>query len=426
MKPSAIMGSAEPEKPTSDNITGELEQFLPADHKSWYKKGHLIRLNLIASSLVLFSSSNGFDGSLMNGLQALSQWNTFMNNPSGAWLGWLNGIYWVGCFIGYPCGAFIGNKWGRKPAVYIGYGLLILGVALQTAAPNDIAFMMARLFLGGASAFFGSTTPLLLNEIAYPTQRGTWNALFISGWYVGGSVAGWVTFATRTYSSSWAWRLPSLLQALVPLLALPGFLLSEESPRWLISVGRKEEARDILAKYHASGDISSPLVNYEMIEISSAIEAEQEAHNSSSYLEMIKTPGNRRRLFCSITLGIFAQWSGNGVISYYLALILDSVGVKSVKDQPLSLPAFRSGILSSLLSLGFWLTELAVVHFSCCQLQSCLSVTYWSPVSRVPSIPPAIQGLELPSSLSSSFSLLVTILLCKSPSSVEILPPCSP
>jgi MFS family permease len=329
------MGSTEPDKPTSDSVTRELEQFLPSDHKAWYKKGHLIRLNLIASSLVLFSSSNGYDGSLMNGLQALEQWNGFMNNPAGAWLGWLNGIYWVGCFIGYPCGAFIGNKWGRKPAVYIGYALLILGVALQTAAPTDIAFMMARLFLGGASAFFGATTPLLLNEIAYPTQRGTWNALFMSGWYVGGSVAGWVTFATRTYSSSWAWRLPSLLQALVPLLALPGFLLSEESPRWLISVGRKEEAREILAKYHAGGDISSPLVNYEMIEISSAIEAEQEAHNSSSYLEMIKTPGNRRRLFCSITLGIFAQWSGNGVISYYLALILDSVGVKSVEDQTL-------------------------------------------------------------------------------------------
>lgn len=67
------MGSAEPETPTSENVTGELEQFLPAHPKAWYKKGHLIRLNLIASSLVLFSSSNGFDGSLMNGLQALSQ-----------------------------------------------------------------------------------------------------------------------------------------------------------------------------------------------------------------------------------------------------------------------------------------------------------------------------------------------------------------
>jgi MFS family permease len=331
----AIMGSTHSEQPTRKRANEELEQFLPPDHKAWYKKGYLVRLNLVAASLVLFSSSNGYDGSLMNGLQALDQWNDFMNTPAGAWLGWLNGIYWVGCFIGYPCGAFIGNEWGRKPAVYIGYALLILGVALQTAAPNDIAFMMARFFLGGASAFFGSTTPLLLNEIAYPTQRGTWNALFMSGWYVGGSVAGWVTFATRTYSSSWAWRLPSLLQGLVPLLALPGFLFSTESPRWLISVGRKEEARAILAKYHAGGDTSSPLVNYEMVEISSAIEAEKEAHNSSSYLEMIKTPGNRRRLFCSITLGVFAQWSGNGVISYYLALILDSIGVKSVEEQTL-------------------------------------------------------------------------------------------
>lgn len=37
----------------------------------------------------------------------------------------------------------------------------------------------------------------------------------------------------------------------------------------------------------------------------------------------------------SITLGVFAQWVGNGVISYYLSLILTSVGVTKVRDQTL-------------------------------------------------------------------------------------------
>ncbi|GFN20663.1 hypothetical protein AtubIFM55763_005614 [Aspergillus tubingensis] len=302
---------------------------------AWYKQPHLMRLNLIILSLVMFSSANGFDGSLMNGLEALDQWKTFMNNPTGAKLGWLNAIYWLGCGIGYPSASWIANRYGRKPGVYLGYLFLTLGCALQTAAPNATAFMLARLFLGGASALFGNAVPLLINEVAYPTHRSIFNSLFMSGWYVGGTVAAWVVFASRTYSSSWAWRLPSILQALVPVVGLPGFLLAPESPRWLISVGRNEEARAILTRYHAAGDESSPLVAYEFSEITSTIQAEQEAHSSGSYMEMVKTPGNRWRLMISITLGLFAQWTGNGVISYYLSLILDSIGITTVRDQTL-------------------------------------------------------------------------------------------
>jgi hypothetical protein len=40
------------------------------------------------------ASANGYDGSLMNGLQALPRWNEFMNKPAGAWLGFINAIYW--------------------------------------------------------------------------------------------------------------------------------------------------------------------------------------------------------------------------------------------------------------------------------------------------------------------------------------------
>ncbi|OJZ82864.1 hypothetical protein ASPFODRAFT_210683 [Aspergillus luchuensis CBS 106.47] len=321
---------------TSSKHAGEdhLAAVLPSG-PAWYKQPHLLRLNLIILSLVMFSSANGFDGSLMNGLEALDQWKAFMNNSTGAKLGWLNAIYWLGCGIGYPSASWIANRYGRKPGVYLGYLFLTLGCALQTAAPNAVAFMLARLFLGGASALFGNAVPLLINEVAYPTHRSIFNSLFMSGWYVGGTVAAWVVFASRTYNSSWAWRLPSILQALVPVVGLPGFLLAPESPRWLISVGRNEEARAILTRYHAAGDESSPLVAYEFSEITSTIQAEQEAHSSGSYIEMVKTPGNRWRLMISITLGLFAQWTGNGVISYYLSLILDSIGITTVRDQTL-------------------------------------------------------------------------------------------
>jgi len=269
----------------------------------------------------------------MNGLQTLDYWQEFMDHPTGAWLGFINAIYWLGTGISYIFGPTVTNSYGRKKGVYIGYIFLVLGSVLQTAATDEIAFVMARFFLGCASAWFGISVPLLINEIAFPTHRGIVNALFNCGWYIGGILAAWITFATRTYSSSWSWRLPSLFQLLLPIVAFPGFFLVSESPRWLIFAGRTEEARQIFAKHHAGGDVNAPLVTFEVTEVEHTLKLEKNAKYSSSYLDMLKTRGNRHRLFISISLGIFAQWSGNGVVSYYLVLILDTVGVTSTTNQ---------------------------------------------------------------------------------------------
>ena len=118
----------------------------------------------------------------MNGLQALHQWESFFDKPAGAWLGFFNAIYWVGTGISYPLAAIVANKYGRLTGVYIGYAFLALGAGLQAGANGDVAFVLARLFVGCASAWFGNCVPLLINEIAYPSHRGICNALFMCGW----------------------------------------------------------------------------------------------------------------------------------------------------------------------------------------------------------------------------------------------------
>ena len=110
--------------------------------------------------------------------------------------------------------------------------------------------------------------------------------------------------------NSWAWRIPSLLQVAPPLCALAGTILTPESPRWLVSKDRAEEALEVLARFHAGGDLNSPLVSFEMAEIEQSLTLEREAKNSSSYLDMLKTKGNRHRLFITVSLGIFSQWVG--------------------------------------------------------------------------------------------------------------------
>ena len=56
------------------------------------------------------------------------------------------------------------------------------------------------------------------------------------GWYLGAVIAAWATFGTRNYAGSWAWRVPSLLQVLLPVIGIPGLIMIPESPRWLVSV----------------------------------------------------------------------------------------------------------------------------------------------------------------------------------------------
>jgi hypothetical protein len=102
----------------------------------------------------------------------------------------------------------------------------------------------------------------------------------------------------------------------------------------LVAKDRNAEALTILAKYHAAGDTQSPLVMREMGEIVEAIRMEQDA-KATTWGTLVATPGNRKRLFIAVCLGAFAQWNGIGVVSYYLTLVLDSVGITASFDQTL-------------------------------------------------------------------------------------------
>lgn len=63
----------------------------------------------------------------------------------------------------------------------------------------------------------------------------------------------------------------------------------------------------------------------EFAHMQTTIQLEME-HSSRSYKDLIKTAGMRRRTLISAALGLFTQWSGNTLISYYLSDILDMIG----------------------------------------------------------------------------------------------------
>lgn len=107
------------------------------------------------------------------------------------------------------------------------------------------------------------------------------------------------------------------------------------SHRWLIAKKRIEEARKVLTKHHAGGDETSLLVEFELKEIEESISFEELVVSESSYMDLIRTPANRKRTFIAFIVGFGAQWNGGGVISYYLTLVLNTIGITSVASQAL-------------------------------------------------------------------------------------------
>lgn len=169
----------------SKSVGQELAAVLPDDSRPWYRKSHLLRLNYTICSMIILASANGYDGSLMNGLQALPQWQAFMYHPKGAWLGFVNAVQSLGVFLLLPIVAWSSNKFGRKKTIFVAYFWLALGVGLQTGATNPTMFVLGRLFIGGTSAFYAASAPLLVTESAYPTHRSIVTAVYNTGWYIG-------------------------------------------------------------------------------------------------------------------------------------------------------------------------------------------------------------------------------------------------
>ncbi|GJD03529.1 hexose transporter protein [Colletotrichum higginsianum] len=100
------------------------------------------------------------------------------------------------------------------------------------------------------------------------------------------------------------------------------------SPRWLCSRGKEQTALDILAKYHGAGNVDDAVVQHEYAEIRDTIEAEITQNKNPFHLKaLFATPGNRWRSFIIIWCGICKQWSGNGLVSYYLGSMLKSAGI---------------------------------------------------------------------------------------------------
>ncbi|KAK7515866.1 hypothetical protein IWZ03DRAFT_415866 [Phyllosticta citriasiana] len=136
-------------------------------------------------------------------------------------------------------------------------------------------FIGYRFVIGLGTSFTISAGPSLLNELSHPRMRGQIASTFNVLWYVGSIVASWLTFGTGHLTSTWSWRIPSIVQGALSVFVIISTILMPESPSFFYARGRTDEILAVLAEYHANGDYTDSLVTGESAQIAAALELDR-------------------------------------------------------------------------------------------------------------------------------------------------------
>ncbi|KAH8883011.1 general substrate transporter [Thozetella sp. PMI_491] len=321
------MGVSAAETGKSDPI---LTRLAAEDKVGFWKKPNLLALYLLLFPTCMgIELTSGFDSQMINALQIVPYWKKYFGGPTETLAPELKGIiaaaYALGAIVSLPIAPVVNERLGRRWAIFIGSAIQCIGAILQGFAQNAAMYIIARMILGFGIPMCIIAGSSLIGELAYPKERPVLTSLFNVSFFPGSIIAAGITFATNNIQSDWAWRIPSLLQLCPSVMQMALIFFLPESPRWLVKKDRYDEAEDILIKYHAEGDRESEFVKAEMAQIRSTIKLELET-TKSSWMDLVRKKGMRRRLLVSSFLGLFTQWSGNTLISYYLGDLLKLIG----------------------------------------------------------------------------------------------------
>ncbi|KEY73196.1 hypothetical protein S7711_04162 [Stachybotrys chartarum IBT 7711] len=294
---------------------------------TWWKDPGMRVLYFYAAILCVCSATTGYDGSMLNSSQVMDAWQDYFDHPTGSRLGILNAIYQIGSIASFPVAPYMADHFGRKIPIAVGCLIMILGAFLSGFTNGDGMYLGGRFLVGFGNSLAQLSCPVLLTEICHPQHRGIVTAIYNCLWNLGATVCAFIGLGTININNDWSWRTITLIQAAPSVIQITFLWWIPESPRWLMARERHEEALGILAKYHANGDSNNATVQFEYHEIKDTIALEYQHQNNSSYLDFLKTPGNRHRLMLLISLGIISQYSGNALISNYSNIIYEGAGI---------------------------------------------------------------------------------------------------
>lgn len=133
-----------------------------------------------------------------------------------------------------------------------------------------------------------------------------------------------------------------------------------ESPRWLMKVGKYEQAAINLGKIRGQPANHEHVVA-ELSDVQAQIEREREATLGASWFGIVKElfmlPANRFRIMLSITSQLLAQWSGANSITIYAVQYFSFMGVTGQEEKLLATCIFGVVKFCSAMLCAFFLVD---------------------------------------------------------------------
>ncbi|MBE5097834.1 sugar porter family MFS transporter [Priestia aryabhattai] len=302
----------------------------------------------VLSTIVLISTFGGllfgYDTGVINGALPYLSDDFNLNSFTE---GLITSVLLLGAAIGAVFGGRLSDGIGRRKSIFFLSILFFISTMGCTFSPNIIVMVISRFLLGIAVGGASVTVPTFLAEMSPSDRRGrmvTRNELMI----VGGQFLAFVFNAIlgNLMGDLGVWRYMLSIAAVPAIVLFFGMMKVPESPRWLVSKGRNEEALHVLQKIRTEEEAKA-----ELKEIVTALSKEVELEEAS--FKDLAIPWVRRVVFIGIAIAIVTQATGVNSIMYYGTEILRQAGFAT---SAALIGNIANGVISVLATIvGIWL-----------------------------------------------------------------------
>ncbi|OHF02052.1 hypothetical protein CORC01_02631 [Colletotrichum orchidophilum] len=239
----------------------------------------------------------------------------------------------LGAAFGSIIALAVNDRLGRLRAWQLFIAVWMTGCLMQVFSSGILGLMLfARIWGGLGAGGLTVVAPLYLSEIAPARSRGMVVSIYMVVLLSFLTLGFFINYAANATLA--ATRMQYRLVIAIPLipvgLAFIASFFLDDTPRWLASRDRGDEALAVLAKLRHA-DPSDHALATEYDEIHEQIRTRQQILADSSTWAIIKDiatiPTYRTRFLLGAVMQTVAQWSGGNGITYYIPEIFRYAGV---------------------------------------------------------------------------------------------------
>ena len=167
--------------------------------------------------------------------------------------GWLVSSAIVGSVIGAASNGILADIYGRKKIIIATAIIFVAGSIMCGFAQSINQLIFSRIIIGIAVGMVSFAVPLYLSEIAPQSIRGMLVSLFQLAITAGILLSYLINRVFANYEFNWRWMLGA---GVIPAaILLIGICFLSDTPRWLFTKGREEDAKKAFLRIEPSGDV---------------------------------------------------------------------------------------------------------------------------------------------------------------------------